>query len=395
MTKMNLKFNDCCLRYTLSDKEAQRLAAAHDSGETLTYADEMGTITLEGGVLTLTGFDRVPGIFASNTPIGVPNTDSEAVIELKTRITEVIVSEGATSLGDEVFRNCPNLTRISIPDTVTYIASPCPQSKKLPPYPLPAKIRSIHNEIYTNYPERIVLPEGLETMWKVFMGTDIKSVYIPGSLKEISLYSFHGCRCLEEVIISEGVEKIESGAFFGCSSLKSVKIPASVKIIRGSAFADCESLTEVEIPEDCSVADSAFLGTPYHRNKNAGRVSTLPVISYDGDTAEIPDLKWAEERLTGLSLPEQAKLLTVHVRSVRASYSYGELDSESKRDSRILLSEDTSTEKLIMLGDIIVGIVIDGEKILLGEDKCTYSASEDDGVGSDYVAYYYGLLIEK
>ena len=85
----------------------------------------------------------------------------------------------------------------------------------------------------------------------------------------------------------------------------------------------------------------------------------------------------------------------MHARSVRASYSYGELDSESKRDSRILLSEDTETQKLIMLEDMIVGIVIDDEKIFLGEDKCTYSASEDDGVGSDYVAYYYGLLLEE
>lgn len=395
MTSMTLKFNEICNSYTLTDSEAKRLTLALDNGETLSFLDGKKSITLAGGVLTLLGFGRVPRIFSSPTPIGVPNTDSEAVMELKKRIEKVIVGEGATSVGDEVFRNYINLTELHLPDTVTYLDNPCPQSLKLSPYPLPKSIRSIHGRIYPTTPERVTLPEGLEKMWKVFIGTDIKSVYIPSSIKEISMFSFRECHSLEEVVISEGVEVIENSAFSGCTSLRSVKIPESVKMIKGSAFAGCSSLSSVQIHEGCYVFDNAFFATPYFRTKNAGRVSSLPRLPYEGDTAKIPALKEARKKLEGLTAQDQAKHLTVHVRSREASYSYGRLEDESSRDTKTLLYEDIETEKLVTLDGLVVGIVINGKQILVGEDKCTYYASEDDGPGRRSVEKYYGLLLEE
>ena len=396
MLRMRLKLDHFGVAYCLTDEEADRLAEAHDSGERLVFRDGGGMLVLEGGVLTITGFEKPPRIFSTETPFGMaPQPDSEAVCRFKEKITKVVIGEGTKILSDGIFRNCPNLEELVIADSVTYIVSPCTESMKLKPYPLPSSIRKISYAIYPNCPDRVVLPEGLESMWQVFRGTKIKSVYIPGTLKNISLFAFRDCHELCEVIISDGVEKIENSAFSHCTSLQSVKIPASVKRIEGCAFAGCTSLAEVELPEGCVVFDDAFYNTPYFRRINEGRVETLPQIPFEGDESKIADLATARERLSGKSLTEQAKHLKVHIKSCTSSYSYGELDSESKSDFYIPLSEDTDVKKLIMLDGIIVGILIDGEKILLGEDKCTYFASEDDGTGQRCVDEERGFFLAE
>ncbi|WP_217901171.1 leucine-rich repeat protein [Metamycoplasma hominis] len=52
--------------------------------------------------------------------------------------------------------------------------------------------------------------------------TNIKSITIPGSVKEIGERAFSDCTNLEELILNEGLEKIGESAFFGCWNLKKV-----------------------------------------------------------------------------------------------------------------------------------------------------------------------------
>lgn len=65
----------------------------------------------------------------------------------------------------------------------------------------------------------------------------LKSVSLPGSLKEVSSNSFGGCG-LKTVKLGEGIEKIDSDAFSGCGSLSSISIPASATSIAGDFAAD-------------------------------------------------------------------------------------------------------------------------------------------------------------
>ena len=419
MKRMKIKYNEWANAFVLTDEEARSLADAHDKGEKLVWRDaEKGQcITLEGGVLTLTGFTRTPIVFSSITPLGVPNTDSTVICELKTRIKRAVVGEGARSIESGVFRNCPNLTEVTVPDTVTSIGGFAPQSEGLLPFNIPAGVTYLGGGAIPHPPKHLALPEGLKELHQRFAGCDVESVKIPGSLKTLSSETFKNCASLSKLEIGEGVEYIEWSVFYGCSSLKSVKLPKSIKIIREFAFARCTSLTEIEIPshvvvhhdafahctsltevkigEGCYVSDEAFSDTPYFKRINAGWVERLPRRELAGDGADIADLDKARERLAGLSLTEQAKRLLVHIYDYSAEYSYGELDSESECDTQSPLEEELSVEEIITHDGIIVGIVINGYEILLGEDKCTYSASEDDGPGRRSVTRQRGLLLAE
>lgn len=63
---------------------------------------------------------------------------------------------------------------------------------------------------------------------------------------------FWGCTNLSSVVLPETVKEIGSGAFSGCKSLSSIEIPASVSSIYGNAFGGT-GLTSITFPEGSSI----------------------------------------------------------------------------------------------------------------------------------------------
>lgn len=66
--------------------------------------------------------------------------------------------------------------------------------------------------------------------------TEVTSVAIPDSIKEIGGWAFAGCTALTDVNIGNGVEKIGYNAFENCVSLKSIAIPSSVGYLSSGLF---------------------------------------------------------------------------------------------------------------------------------------------------------------
>ena len=117
-----------------------------------------------------------------------------------------------TRIGTEAFRNCKELTSVTIPEGVTYIDG-----------------------------RAFDLCDGL------------KSVTLPSSLKVVGFAAFGKCVGLKSVVIPEGVTRIEMDAFNSCSGLESVVVPNSVTHIGERAFAKCRALTSVTIPKGVKV----------------------------------------------------------------------------------------------------------------------------------------------
>lgn len=88
----------------------------------------------------------------------------------------------------------------------------------------------------------------------------ITSVVIPNSTLSIDQCAFYGCNNLLKVIIGNSVKNIEDNAFYDCSSLREVIIPESVKKIKSRASGGCSSLREVIIPDSVIEIWSAFNG---------------------------------------------------------------------------------------------------------------------------------------
>ena len=133
-------------------------------------------------------------------------------------VTELVIPEGVTSIGNSAFQGCSSLSSITLPDSVT----------------------SIGNFAFDNC-------------------TSLASITIPDSVTSIGNFAFSGCSSLTSITIPDSVTSIGKDAFYGCSSLTSITVPDSVTSIGYAAFRDCTSLTSITIPDSItSIGNYAF-----------------------------------------------------------------------------------------------------------------------------------------
>ncbi len=120
---------------------------------------------------------------------------NETVIE----IPETIAGAKVTAIGEGAFKDNPNITHVSIPDTVTVIEQA----------------------------------------------------------------AFFNCANLLTVDLGEGVQEIGEEAFLYCSSLTAINLPDTLHTLGMNAFGKCESLTKIDLPTGLIViSDYVFYGTP-------------------------------------------------------------------------------------------------------------------------------------
>ncbi|GMO11376.1 MAG: hypothetical protein Ta2A_19700 [Treponemataceae bacterium] len=93
--------------------------------------------------------------------------------------------------------------------------------------------------------------------------TNITSVVIPDSVKNLGDYAFQNCTALTSVTLPAYLKKIDNGAFSGCTSLKAVTVPASVTKIGFQAFQGCTSLASITVPSGVKrIENWAFASCP-------------------------------------------------------------------------------------------------------------------------------------
>lgn len=73
------------------------------------------------------------------------------------------------------------------------------------------------------------------------------SIILPGSVTSIGDKAFYGCSSLSSVRLSDSIESIGRSAFYLCESLTSVRIPKGVTSIGSEAFVWCSELTSINV----------------------------------------------------------------------------------------------------------------------------------------------------
>lgn len=87
-----------------------------------------------------------------------------------------------------------------------------------------------------------------------FASSNINTVVIPGTVKNIATNAFRSCLNLTSVYMEEGVEAIQTDAFYQCTALVDLHLPETLWLGNGSnamgqeAFQYCTSLVDVIIP---------------------------------------------------------------------------------------------------------------------------------------------------
>lgn len=162
--------------------------------ETSGVCGENLTWKVENGVLTISGTGLMADYDEDNAPWK----------GFQSEITSVVITSGATSIGNLAFKDCENLTSVVIPDGITKIGK------------------------------------------KAFINCgSLAAVTLPKSVTDIEPYSFFNCTSLESMVIPEGVTVINAFMFANCGKLKTVKILGTISSVGAWAFVDCDALTDV------------------------------------------------------------------------------------------------------------------------------------------------------
>ena len=163
-----------------------------------------------------------------------------------TEITEVILPDSVTALGESAFYWNDELTTVILPDGIGVIPDNCfGQSRNLKDVSFPKGVKEIGTYAFgCSAIVDLVLPEGLEVIGETAFGYShkLKTVEIPASVRSIGDSAFYNCDALHTVTIHEGAESIGYHCFSNCPSLTEIHIPASVGSIDEYAFEDSEKV---------------------------------------------------------------------------------------------------------------------------------------------------------
>ena len=201
------------------------------------------------------------------------------------KLTQVVISDGVTSIGEYAFSGCTGLMSIAIPDGVTSIGDYAfYDCTGLMSITIPDGVTSIGEDAFYNVPnivysgnlsgapwgaralngfveDGLVYEDSSKTKLLACSASKEGTVVIPSSVTSIGEYAFSHCTGLTSITLPDGVTNIGRGTFFMCSSLTSITIPDGVTSIGANAFRGCSSLTSITIPDSVtSIGDYAFSG---------------------------------------------------------------------------------------------------------------------------------------
>ena len=210
------------------------------------------TINTEDGTATITKFRAlVDGSYDITIPTDFGRFPVTAIGDDAFRgcsaLKKVTIPQSVTSIGDSAFAGCHNLDSVTIKDAATSIGSraftECPLTTTLS---LGKKITTIGDDAFYDC-------------------RGLTSVTIPQSVTSIGKEAFYQCIHLKTLSFGENIktniETIGDDAFYYCIELKSVTIPQSVTSIGNDAFGQCHDLQSLTIKDAAtSIGHRAFLG---------------------------------------------------------------------------------------------------------------------------------------
>ena len=157
-------------------------------------------------------------------------------------LTSVTIPASVTSIGKHAFCNCDSLTKVDFKGTLeqwlqisfgdsssnplNYVPELYIDGKVIKDLVIPDGATSIGDYAFSMY-------------------DNLTKVTISDSVTSIGKSAFYYCTNLTGVTIGNGVTIIPWCAFLGCTNLTSITIPDSVTGIVGSAFSYCSKLTTV------------------------------------------------------------------------------------------------------------------------------------------------------
>ena len=260
-TRQVLDFESDGIYYRYGDGEGEAYVSCRDT-EYGSYSGDVvvpGQVTHDGQTFAVTAIDD--------------NAFRNCV-----ELTSVTLPTSLTRIGELAFNNCVALTQMQIPEGVTTIdALAFASCFGLQSLSLPASLHTVNARAFVECLSLItVYTPSIESWLSIRFadsyanpvhvshrlhvgGHDLKNLVVPDGVEEIGQYAFAGCIGLKSVTIADGVGVIGKSAFKDCAGLSSLTLPSAMSSLGTQAFAGCTALTTVSVPAgiDC-LSDALF-----------------------------------------------------------------------------------------------------------------------------------------
>ena len=235
--------------------------------------------------------------------------------------TKIVIEEGVTSVAKDAFDQCPLVTEISLPSTLTAIGGGAFMGTAITEIRIPEGVTELTMGTFCNCDnlKTVYLPVSVERIDDAFLGCEaLEAVYYAGARADWGVINFgHNAPFqnatvylsdgvlypgtvmagvignnlfwtldadgtltisgtgawngvggagpdwgnVKKIVVEEGVTTIGNGAFMGCSSATEVQLPSTVTAIGDHAFDFCQSLTSITLPANLkTIGPNAFSG---------------------------------------------------------------------------------------------------------------------------------------
>ena len=192
-------------------------------------------------------------------------------------------------IGDYAFKNCSDLTSLTLPSSVTRIGDYAFKNcSGLTSLTLPSSVTRIGDYAFYNC-------------------SGLTSLTLPSSVTSIGEFAFRYCSGLTSLTIPSGVTSIGMSAFEYCSSLTSLTLPSSVNEIGIYAFHGCSGLTSLTLPSSVtsSIRDYIFDGLKECNYFIDSDLETYLAHTHDWGYIPVDEIKYYHngQELTKLEIP--------------------------------------------------------------------------------------------
>ena len=250
--------------------------------------------------ITIPGtIDRIDRFAFENCPIEKATIPSNAIesIAFSSKIEninnvlkEVIITDG-TSIPNASFYRCTALSKVTLPDTITYIGNNAFYKCSLVHIDLPSSLTTIGNNAFKDCKfDNLIIPNTITKIGNNAF-TSIENIYYDGSIADWANIDYDAMeyesliysnpmqftnnfylldengsidfndnkyRLLEEITPDDNLTEIKPYAFYKCKSLKKISLGDNITTIGDFAFNNCPLLKEIIVPNANTIESHAF-----------------------------------------------------------------------------------------------------------------------------------------